>query len=303
MNGARRMLLRWMSRKARPYLRALGLLQTAKIFNQSAVVWEPGNESVVVLSPHMDDETIGCGGALAAHAARGSRITVIYLTDCCKGGRTAVPETTASFSTSALTTVRKEEARRALGILGISDVMFLGGADGSLAASPALVNELRAALLQTRPSLIYLPSFLEEHPDHRVVSELLAAASEDLPPQTQCMAFEVWTPLFPNCFVNIDAYVDIKRRAIAQYASQLLDADYLHSTMGLNAYRSSALFGKSCHFAEAFLSLALPDYKELYAAYRQGSRPGPVPVVKAVAPIGAPVHNRAANLEPVPRLN
>jgi LmbE family N-acetylglucosaminyl deacetylase len=36
--------------------------------------------NVLVLAPHPDDETIGCGGALCRHAARGDRITVVFLT-------------------------------------------------------------------------------------------------------------------------------------------------------------------------------------------------------------------------------
>src|SRR6185437_3709814 len=79
--SAKRLLLRYLSRKARPYLRTWGLLQTAKIFNKSAIVWEPGNQRVLVLAPHMDDETLGCGGALAAHVAQGSAVTVVFLTD------------------------------------------------------------------------------------------------------------------------------------------------------------------------------------------------------------------------------
>jgi len=36
---------------------------------------------VLVLSPHPDDEAIGMGGTLAMHAAGGSEVTVVYLTD------------------------------------------------------------------------------------------------------------------------------------------------------------------------------------------------------------------------------
>jgi LmbE family N-acetylglucosaminyl deacetylase len=273
------MLLRYLSRRARPYLRTYGLLQTAKIFNKSAIVWEPGNQRVLVLAPHMDDETIGCGGALAAHASAGSAVTVVFLTDCSRGGQLKGGNGKAngnggdhaSSAEGSLSGQRRAEARRALSILGIERMVFMGARDGELAPTPELVKQLREVLLEVRPSLIYLPCFLEEHPDHRAVSDVLLAASEKLPFEIQCLAYEVWTPLFPNCFVNIDAMMDTKRRAISEYATQLADCDYVHSTLGLNAYRSSALLGRSCSFAEAFLSVALSEYRHLYEDFRHGN--------------------------------
>ena len=36
--------------------------------------------NVLVIAPHPDDESIGCGGTLCLHARRGDPITVAYLT-------------------------------------------------------------------------------------------------------------------------------------------------------------------------------------------------------------------------------
>lgn len=269
--SAKQMLLRYLSRKARPYLRTYGLLQTAKIFNKSAIVWEPGNQRVLVLSPHMDDETLGCGGALAAHVAHGSSVTVVFLTDCSRGGK--VQDANGNHvngSAAEISRLRRLEARRALSILGIEQMIFLSARDGELAPTPEVVSQLRSVILDVQPAIIYLPCFLEEHPDHRAVTEVLLAAAKELPFEVRCHAYEVWTPLFPNCFVNIDTTMDAKRRALSQYATQLADSDYLHSTLGLNAYRSSALLGRSCSFAEAYLSVALSEYRDLYEGFRHG---------------------------------
>jgi len=248
---------------ARPYLKSYGLLQTAKVFNRSALVWEPGGERVVVLAPHMDDETIGCGGTLAQHVARGSAITVVFLTDGSLGG---------SEVKGSLTETRQEESRRALRSLGIEQIHFLSGRDGALRAEPELVERLRQLLQAARPELVYLPFFLEEHPDHRAASAILLAAVAGVALDFQCLGYEVWTTLFPNCLVNIDATVDAKRRAIAYYHSQLSEADYIHTQLGLNAYRSAAFLGGTCRFAEAFCALPLADYRRLYEAYVAGSQ-------------------------------
>jgi hypothetical protein len=46
----------------------------------------------------------------------------------------------------------------------------------------------------------------------------------------------------------------------------------MHTAIGLNAYRSGALLGGTCRFAEAFCALAVADYLELYADYLAGAK-------------------------------
>jgi len=259
-------LLRALSRTSRPYLRSQGLLRVTKIFNKSALEWQPSDERIVVLAPHMDDEVIGCGGTLARHIACGSHITVVFLTDG-RGGGAAAGETNIAAT-------RKHEARLALAELGISQMVFLDAEDGRLDANADLVGALRSALVAARPDIVYLPFFLEEHPDHRAASALLYEAVSGAGMSFRCHGYEVWTPLFPNCLVRIDETVEAKRRAIAHYQSQLAEADYLHTALGLNAYRSSALADGECRFAEAFYAVSLPQYLDLFRCYG-GSDPHP----------------------------
>lgn len=264
-----KLLLATLSRPARPYLRAHGLLQVTKPFARSALVWEPGRERVVVLAPHMDDEVIGCGGTLARHVACGAEVTVVFLTDGRRGGRLDPEEQAQGLS---LTAVRKREAHAALADLGISaPPLFLDAEDGRLGVTTALETRLRQLLLATQPQIVYLPFLLEEHPDHRAVSALLARAVSGTSLDFLCHGYEVWTPLFPNCFVRIDTTIEIKRKALLRYRSQLADTDYLHAALGLSAYRSNAFIDRSCRYAEAFCALALPNYLELCDAYGKKS--------------------------------
>jgi N-acetylglucosamine malate deacetylase 1 len=258
--------LRALSRTSRPYLRSQGLLRVTKIFNKSALEWQPSDERIVVLAPHMDDEVIGCGGTLARHIACGSHVTVVFLTDG-RGGGAAAGETNIAAT-------RKHEAQLALAELGITRMVFLDAEDGRLGANADLVDALRSALVATRPDIVYLPFFLEEHPDHRAASALLSEAVSGAGMSFQCHGYEVWTPLFPNCLVRIDETVEAKRRAIGHYQSQLAEADYLHTALGLNAYRSSALADGECRYAEAFYAVSLSQYLDLFRCYG-GSDPNP----------------------------
>jgi LmbE family N-acetylglucosaminyl deacetylase len=256
-------LLRVLSRTARPYLQSHGMLQVKKVFNRSALEWQPSNEKVVVLAPHMDDEVIGCGGTLARHVTCGADVSVIFLTDGSRGGGPA----DGAAARARLAASRKHESRLALAELGISKVLYLDGEDGRLGATAGLAGALRSAIESADPDIVYLPCFLEEHPDHRAASSLLIEAVAGTRLAFRCHAYEVWTPLFPNCFVKIDATIDAKRRALAHYQSQLAEADYLHTALGLNAYRSSAFLDGACRFAEAFCAVSLAEYLQLFRSY------------------------------------
>jgi N-acetylglucosamine malate deacetylase 1 len=272
MRRVTRLLLRQFARAARPYLESSGLLRTSKAFNSSALVWEPGAERVVVLAPHMDDETIGCGGTLARHVRAGAECHVVFLTDGRHGsGRLRELGAEArSVAEARLAQLRKQEAQAALATLGVTVLSFLDAEDGTLANDARVAERLRGILEAHPPDLVYLPSFLEQHPDHYAASAILLEATRSWTRRLQCVAYEVWTPLFPNCIVKIDEVVELKKRALSHYRSQLADLDYLHAALGLNAYRSAAFTGHYGKFAEAFCSVALTEYRAMFRAYRGG---------------------------------
>ncbi len=78
--------------------------------------------NVLVIAPHPDDESIGCGGTISLHAERGNRVTVVFLTSG-EHGLQKLPEEKARR-------VREREAEKAAAILGIASVTFLSLPDG-----------------------------------------------------------------------------------------------------------------------------------------------------------------------------
>lgn len=268
-----KVLLKRLSHAARPYLQSSGLLQVSGVYNHSAMVWQPGAEKVLVLAPHMDDETIGCGGTLALHAQRGAQITVVFLTD----GRNGSSEVNTMYGEERerkqqeLIQLRTTEARAALQRLGANRMVCLDAEDGALDKCEWVAQKLREVLLKQQPQIVYLPFYLEEHPDHRAASRVLLDAAAGTSLEFQCMGYEVWTPLFPNCLVRIDSTVETKKQALQEYRSQLEQCDYLHASIGLNAHRSAGLMnprGSQGGYAEAFYATSLPEYREQFTSFR-----------------------------------
>ncbi len=273
MRRLTKFLLRRFSGAARPYLQSYGLLRTSKVFSNSALVWEPGAERVTVIAPHMDDETIGCGGAIARHVKAGGTVSVVFLTDGRHAGsrkRESLPDEVRRREEIKLVETRKQEAGRALGKLGVSSVTFLDVEDGTLGADKSAAGRLREVLQAQRPEVVYLPCYVEQHPDHFAANRVLLDAVRDSALKFQCMAFEVWTPLFPNCLVKIDDVVELKASALSEYKSQLADQDYLHSALALNAYRSAGFAEHYGRYAEAYLAMPVDDYRRMFDEYTGG---------------------------------
>jgi LmbE family N-acetylglucosaminyl deacetylase len=270
MNLVQRWFVRLVSRGAGPALRAQGLLRTVK--HHPALVCEPGAERVLVLAPHMDDEVIGCGGTLARHARKGGDVRVVFVTDGRSGSKalTGLSGAERARRERELVEERKAESRRALATLGAAEPAFLDAPDWRVALGPDLRDGLRRALDATRPQVVYVPFFLDAHPDHRATAELLLAAT-GAGDRFECRGYEVWTPLYPNCLVDIGETVDLKRRALEHYRSQLADNDYVHAALGLNAYRSMLLSRSTPGFVEAFFAAPLADYRRLHEAWRDAS--------------------------------
>jgi LmbE family N-acetylglucosaminyl deacetylase len=251
-----------------------GLLYVASRFHNVDVDvnWQPGSERILVLAPHMDDEVLGCGGAIALHRRAGANVTVVFLTDGRWGssGLRGLLGAELREAQARLVDSRKQEARAALRILDIANVEFLDAPDGALDGDQGAPERLRAVLARTSPQIVYLPSFLEQHPDHRAANTVLINAVGEAGAKFYCHAYEVWTPHYPNCFVGIDEVLDVKRSALSQYRSQLADADFEHGILGLNAYRALMRPRPGRRYAEAFCALRYDDYLRAFRDW-QGS--------------------------------
>ena len=239
-------------------LRALNLLQN--YVSQHEWVEKPGGENILVLAPHPDDEVLGCGGTLYKHSQGGVQITVLYLT------------TGAQATEKTLIQERQEEAKRGGKVLGINRFEFWDYPKQSLPASEETVNKMEEFLSFAHFDLVYLPSFLDNHVDHRVTNEIFVRACERLKKPPECYAYEVWTPLIPNRFVDITDVIDVKRKAIMFHKSQIKykDKNYSINYFGLNAYRALYVDAPEIIYSEAFLHCTNHEYRALYNSFMGG---------------------------------
>lgn len=227
------------------------LLRLASLVpSELPVVGPPRGRRVLVVAPHPDDETIGCGGTLALLAEQGAQVTVVVATD----GEATIG---SSLPADATAVARRAEAVEACEVLGVPAPVFLGLPDGGLAGSRhALVEGLGRAVSSTDPDLVLAPWPLDRHADHRCCAEVVGEVVGD---RTDVWGYEAHVPLTATRAVDITSVVDRKRRALRAHATAGLAMD-LEATLGLNRWRSIPVTGGRGH-AEAFLGLTARDWR------------------------------------------
>ena len=262
----RRRLLSWATRlmaAVRPLTppSALGLILTARsLVGSGPVVSFPAARRALVLAPHPDDETIGCGGTAALLVGGGATVTVVIASS---------GEMSVAVGGDALEVARRrrEEAAAACGLLGTSQPIFLGLPDGGLMANRAMLSSrIRQLLLDRRPTVVFAPWPLDAHPDHIAVAAALADALDGS--DLEVWGYEVWGALTPNRIVDVTSVWPIKEAALRCHAGS--DAFDLDSHLALGRWRS--IFGLSGKgYAEAFLALEASEFAQLVRTAVGGS--------------------------------
>lgn len=194
---------------------------------------------LVVLAPHPDDESLGCGGLLAAAVAAGRAVAVVFVSD----GGASHPHS-RRYPRPALRRLREEEALAALATLGLPPgaARFLALPDAAVPdAGPAFGAALDAILEAARAvgaGTLLATWGQDPHCDHAATDAMAAAAALRMPGLRR-LAYPVWGHTLPpetpvpgggprGARLDIAAQLPAKRRAIAAHRSQttrLIDDD------------------------------------------------------------------------------
>lgn len=201
--------------------------------------------NVVIIAPHPDDESIGCGGTICVHAARGDRLTAVFLTSGEFGLR--------NLPRAEAWRVREREAEKAAGILGLSAITFLRGPDHQLAdARDQTAHALMPVLQREQPEVVYQTHPCDWHPDHRAALPIVQQALREGGLSTPTLlSYEVLTPLTEYDRVeDITPMMARKLRAVRAHRSQVGQLRYDRAVRALNEYRG--VVAQAGRYAEVF---------------------------------------------------
>lgn len=197
-----------------------------------------GGKGVVVVAPHPDDESLGCGGLIATAVAQGRAVRIVIVSD----GVGSHPNS-PSYPPARLRALREDEARAAAARLGVAaqHVSFLRLPDRFVPTTgpeaQAAIQALQAIVREAAAGAVFVTWAHDPHGDHVASAALAASAVRGLP-GIRLYAYPIWGWTLPagtevggppvGLRLAIGEHLAAKRAAIAEHRSQvtgLIDDD------------------------------------------------------------------------------
>lgn len=216
---------------------------------------------ILIIAAHPDDEILGCGG-LIAKRRRTAVIRVLFIAE----GTTCrfAPDHIAGREAREELQVRTRSARRALALLGVTDVAFTDLPCGRLDQVPIVeINKkIEAAIRDFRPDTVITHSDRDVNNDHRVVARSVAMATRPVGGSApDLLAFETlssseWNlsaPFAPQYFEVISSEdVQTKWNALACYETEIREYPHPRSKCGVETLARYRGMQVGAEFAEGF---------------------------------------------------
>lgn len=182
-------------------------------------------DRILVVSPHPDDECIGCGALLEKY---GACCDVLLVT----GGELGNPEWTRNRTRR----VRKKEFETAMSIAGVHRIFSMNLPDTQVQNHKKSMTQFDFSSY----NYIFVPNREDDHPDHKAVYRAVLEALKYQRLHKLLCEYEVWSPLS-----NYTHYIlynsDFKKILINCYQCQLKHIDYLRMSEGLGEFRGGVL--------------------------------------------------------------
>lgn len=214
--------------------------------------------NVLVVAPHPDDETLGCGGTLLKHKSLGHRINWLIVTGMSEKYGYA----------GEIVARRAEEIERVTEKYGFDSVVELALPPAMLdtVGMGRIIGDLSNVVGTLRPDTVYTVYRNDAHTDHQVVFDAVMAATKSFryPFVKEVLAYETisetdfgYKPedggFKPNVFVDIAEHLPMKLEILDIFESEMGEFPFPRSGEAVSAL--SKVRGVQCGAlaAEAFM--------------------------------------------------
>lgn len=200
---------------------------------------------ILTVAAHPDDEVLGCGAAMARHAAEGDEVYIAILGE---GATSRVDKREAADMERVL--ALEHDARRAAAVMGAKEVFFSGFPDNRFDSLPLLevVKAVEKLVSDLSPEIIYTHHGGDLNVDHQVTFRAVLTATRPKPgfPVRETLAFEVpsateWSfgrlppPFRPDVFLDVAGHLEKKLKALSCYPSELCEFPHPRSLKAVEA--------------------------------------------------------------------
>ncbi len=195
------------------------------------------NEKYLIIAPHPDDESIGCGGIMSLYP---EKFDVICLTH-------GVPDD-----------IRSLEMKNAMEFAGVNYKML------DLKDKKIIEGWDKFQTIDiSNYDYIFIPYIFDQHKDHKAVSILLERLLKTAKHKrnVKIAYYEVWSTInMPQYYVDISSVVESKKKMINFHKSQVASKEYADKIIGLNSYRGLL---RSLDAVESYAIVDTVDFKKI----------------------------------------
>lgn len=211
--------------------------------------------NILFVSPHPDDETLGCGGTIFHHRKNRDNIYLLIVTNL-------------SFDygwSKKIIEKREKEIQKIKKFYGFKKVYHLNFPTKYLDTLPIgkIIEEVSKVIKKTKSEIIYIPNKDDIHTDHQVVSRACLSSIKCFrnPSVKKVMGYEVISEtnfnfsqnnFSPNVFIDISPFLKKKISAMNIYKSEIKKHPFPRSEKAIKALALLRGSQSGKNFAEAF---------------------------------------------------
>jgi LmbE family N-acetylglucosaminyl deacetylase len=203
-------------------------------------------KNILVIAAHPDDEILGCGGAIAAHAKAGDSVHVVIMAEGATSRSKQRDVSTHQDELSQLAAI----AKQANAFLGAVSVTLHGLPDNRMDSMNRLdvIKLIEAEVARVKPEVVYTHHAGDLNIDHRIIHEGVLTACRPQPGHSvkTLLFFEVassteWMPptsappFVPNWYIDISETLESKLKALEYYESEMRDWPHARSVKALES--------------------------------------------------------------------
>ena len=196
--------------------------------------------TVLVVAPHPDDETLGCGGTILRHVRQGDTVHWLIVTHIAEE---------LGFESDRIQK-REHEIERVARQYGIEQPINLEFPTTRLDTQPMseLVDAIGDVFQKIEPELVYVPYRNDIHTDHAVVFDAVTSCTKwfRYPSVQRVLAYETLSEtefaldpdvsgFQPNVFIDITGKVEDKIRIMRIYDSEIGEHPFPRSESAIRA--------------------------------------------------------------------
>ena len=218
------------------------------------------NESILVIAPHADDETLGCGGTILKHKYKNDQIHYLLVTQTEKG----------QIISGIKPNQRSEQVKKMIKFYDFDSFYKLGFIATKLDSTPLnnIIEKINDVIKIVKPNIIYLPFPGDIHSDHSIVFKAAIACSKWFRSKSlhTILAYETLSEtnfsinptaqsFKPNLYIDISDFIEGKIKACKIFNTEIQNHPFPRSIDSINAL--SIIRGSESGFksAEAFMLL------------------------------------------------